>query len=428
MIAGAAAVGAPAAGEITIDINQGHLDPVPIAVPDFLGSTAVEQRYGADIAAVISNNLTRSALFRSVPEEAFIEQLSDVNVPPRFGDWRIIDANALLVGGVTVANDGRLNVDFRLWDTYAQEQLVGVRFTTPPDNWRRIAHKISDAIYTELTGEDGYFDTRIVFIDESGPKTNRTKRLAIMDQDGANPSYLTDGPYLVLTPRFSPTVQQITFLSYASGRPQVYLFDIDTGRSEILGDFPGMTYAPRFSPDGESLIYSYAENGNSDVFIMNLPTRQTRRLSNSPAIDTSPSMSPDSRRIVFNSDRGGSPQLYVMNADGSRVERISYGDGRYSTPVWSPRGDLIAFTKQLQGNFYIGVMRPDGQGERLLTSDYLVEGPTWSPNGRVVNYTSESRGVDSVAEIRSIDLTGYNERRVPTPGAASDPAWSPLLE
>ena len=428
-VALAAAVALAHAGhaQLVVNVNEGHLDPTPVAVPDFVGETDQERQIGADIAAVISNNLSRSALFEPIDPSAFIEEVNNINVPPRFPDWRLINAEALLVGAVDVTDDGRLNVDFRLWDVFAQQQLEGLRYTTSADSWRRIAHKVSDSFYERLTGEQGYFDTRVVFIDESGPKTNRIKRLAIMDQDGANPSYLTNGPYMVLTPRFSPSSQQITFLSYASGRPQVYLFDIETGRNEVLGDFPGMTFAPRFTPDGESIIFSYAENGNSDVWVMNLPTRQRRRLTNSPAIDTSPSMSPDGARIVFNSDRGGTPQLYTMNADGSNVQRISFGDGRYGTPVWSPRGDLIAFTKWLRNTFYIGVMRTDGSGERLLTSDFLVEGPTWSPNGRVVMYTSETQGENGAAHIRSIDLTGFNERRVSTPGNASDPAWSPLL-
>jgi TolB protein len=427
VVAWCGVLAAPARAEIVINVSEGHLNPTPIAAPPFIGESEQEQRIGSDIAGVVGNNLARSALFRTIDRSAFIERISDVNVPPRFADWRLIDAQALLVGAVDVADDGRLNVDFRLWDVLAQQQLVGVRFTTSADSWRRIAHKISDSIYERLTGEQGYFDTRIVFIDESGPKTNRTKRLAIMDQDGANPSFLTDGPYMVLTPRFSPSTQQITFMSYVSGRPQVYLFDVETGRTEVLGDFPGMTFAPRFTPDGESIIYSYALNGNSDVFIMHLPTRQQRRLTDSPSIDVSPSMSPDGRRIVFNSDRGGTPQLYVMNSDGSNPQRISFGDGRYSAPVWSPRGDLIAFTKQLQGTFYIGVMRPDGEGERLLTGDFLVEGPTWSPNGRVIMFNTETRGERGESSIRSVDLTGYNERLVPTPSGASDPAWSPLL-
>jgi TolB protein len=317
-------------------------------------------------------------------------------------------------------------VDFRLWDVFGEQQMIGLQYTTTPENWRRVAHKISDAIYKRLTGEESYFDTRIVFVAESGPKTNRIKRLAIMDQDGANPSFLTDGSYWVMTPRFSPTAQQITYMSYEGDRARVFLFNIETGRREVLGSFNGMTFAPRFSPDGQSVLMSLDTNGNSEVYRIDLRTRASERLTNSPAIDTSPSAAPDGSRIVFNSDRGGSPQLYVMNADGSGVTRISFGDGRYMTPVWSPRGDLIAFTKQRGGRFYIGVMRPDGSGERLLTESFLDEGPTWSPNGRVIMFFREPIGQSP--SIWSVDLTGMNQRRVQTPGAASDPAWSPLLQ
>ncbi len=423
-----AALAAPASAQLRLDVTQGHLDPLPIAVTDFLGDDEREVQAGADIAAVIANNLARSALFAPKDKGAFIETITDVNLQPRFADWRLIGADALLVGKADIDATGNLAVSFRLWDTTAQQQLVGLRIQTTPENWRRVAHQVSDAIYERLTGETGYFDTRIVFISEAGPKTNRTKRLAIMDQDGFNPQFLTDGPFTVLTPRFSPTNQQITFLSYASGAPQVYLFDIETGRREILGDFPGMTFAPRFSPDGDSIIFSLEQGGNSEIWTMDLRSRQRRQLTFDPSIDTSPCFAPDGRRIVFNSDRGGSSQLYVMDASGSNTQRISFGDGRYYTPVWSPRGDLIAFTKQHSGVFHIGVMRPDGTGERLLTEGFLVEGPTWSPNGRVLMYQRESRGQRGRVEIRSIDLTGFNDRRVATPGDASDPAWSPLLD
>ncbi|MCG8442829.1 MAG: Tol-Pal system beta propeller repeat protein TolB [Caulobacterales bacterium] len=428
LIAIAAAGFAPAAAQLRIDITAATQKPLPIAIPDFLGAGAQEERIGADLATVIANNLTRSGLFGPVDQSAFIERIQDIDVQPRFQDWRLVGADALLVGGVDIDDQGRLNVAFRLWDLTVQQQLVGLRIQTTPDNWRRVAHQVSDAIYERLTGETGYFDTRIVFIAESGPKTNRLKRLAIMDQDGANPSFLTDGPHLVLTPRFSPTNQQITFLSYGSGQPQVYLFNIETGRREVLGDFPGITFAPRFNPAGTGVIFTLEEDGNSDIWTMDLRTRQRQQLTRDPAIDTSPTYEPNGRRITFNSDRGGEPHIYVMNANGSNAQRISFGRGRYSTPVWSPRGDLIAFTKSIRQTFYIGVMRPDGTGERILTDGYFVEGPTWSPNGRVLMFTKETRGQQSRSEIISIDLTGFNERRVPTPGDGSDPAWSPLLD
>jgi TolB protein len=321
-------------------------------------------------------------------------------------------------------------VEFRLWDVFAEQQMAGLAYFTAPSNWRRIAHIISDAIYKRITGEDGYFDTRVVYIAESGPHERRVKRLAIMDQDGENHRFLTDGGTLVLTPRFSPTLQEITYLSFTGGIPRVYIRNIDTGQQEVIGEFPGMTFAPRFSPDGEKLIISMAMDGNSELYTIDLRTRAKKRLTNSSAIDTSPSYSPDGRQIVFNSDRGGSQQLYVMDADGTKVRRISHGNGRYATPVWSPRGDLIAFTKIQEGKFYIGVMRPDGSGERLLTEGYHVEAPTWAPNGRVLMFFRQEPirkdGGGGGSRLYSIDLTGRNEREIPTPLDASDPAWSPL--
>ncbi len=417
----------PAWARLEIDITKGHLDPMPIAVPDFLGTTDPERETGAKIAALIAQNLTRSGLFKPLDKASFIEHQSNINVQPRFADWRIIHTDALVAGQITIDKDNRMQVAFRLWDVLSEQQLVGLQLASTPENWRRIAHKVSDAIYRKLTGENGYFDTRIVFISESGPKTDRVKRLAIMDQDGANPTFLTSGNYTVLTPRFSPTAQQITYMSYATRTPSVYLFNIETGRQEALGDFPGMTFAPRFSPDGGKVIMSLVQGGNSDIWVMNLRTRQRQRLTSAPAIDTSPSFSPDGAHIVFNSDRGGSPQLYVMNADGSGIHRISFGEGRYSAPVWSPRGDLIAFTQQYKGKFHIGVIRPDGSGERILTTAYLDEGPTWSPNGRVLMFTRETRP-GAGPHIWSIDLTGSNLRKVATPEDSSDPAWSPLIQ
>ncbi|MGK2740599.1 Tol-Pal system beta propeller repeat protein TolB [Tepidicaulis sp. LMO-SS28] len=417
----------PARAALQIDITQGNVEPLPIAITDFLGASDRDRQLGADVAGVISANLDRSGLFRPLPESSFIEKISDVNVQPRFGDWRIINAQALVTGRTTIEQDGRLKVEFRLWDVYAQQQMTGFQFFTTPDNWRRVAHIISDAIYERLTGEEGYFDTRIVYVAESGPKDRRVKRLAIMDQDGHNPRMLTNGQSLVMTPRFSPSNQEITYLSYAGNNPRVYLLDLDTGQQEVVGDFPGMTFAPRFSPDGQKLILSLQRGGNSNIYEMDLRTRVTRRLTNTAAIDTSPSYSPDGKQIVFESDRGGSQQLYVMNADGSNPQRISFGDGRYATPVWSPRGDMIAFTKLHKGRFLIGVMRPDGSGERILTEGFHNEAPTWAPNGRVLMFFRETRGAQGGPSLWSVDLTGYNERPVNTPTFASDPAWSPRL-
>ncbi len=412
---------------VEIDITQGTVQPVPIAVPAFGATTLGDQQLGRDISAVILGNLERSGLFRPIEEAAFIEKGIDIRRAPRFGDWRIIKAQALVVGAVKRQSDGRIRTEFRLWDVFAGKQLSGQQFATSEGNWRRIAHIISDAIYERLTGEKGYFDSRVVFIDETGPKNARVKRLAIMDQDGENIRMLTRGRDLVLTPRFSPSSQRITYMSYESGRPRVYLLNIETGQQRLVGDFPGMTFAPRFAPDGQKIVMSLQRGRYSDLYMMDLRTRRQRRLTSADAIDTAPSFAPDGRRVVFESDRGRSKQLFVMNIDGSGSRQISRGSGRYSTPVWSPRGDLIAFTKQTGGQFLIGVMRPDGSGERILTEGYHNEGPTWAPNGRILMFFRESRGAKGGPRLYTIDLTGYNERRVPTPAFGSDPAWSPLL-
>ena len=422
----------PARAELRIDITQANPQPMPIAITTFLGTNTNENQIGQNVAKVVSDDLQRSGLFRPLDPRSFVQTPEALRTQPRFGDWRVIAAQALVSGSAQVQPDGRLRLEFRLWDVFAEQQMVGLAYFTEPGNWRRVAHIIADAIYKRITGEDGYFDTRIVYVSETGPRTRRVKRLAIMDQDGANHRYLTDGRNLVLTPRFSPTAQEITYLSYQNNRPRVYIFNIDTGQQEVLGDFPGMTFAPRFSPDGNRVIMSMAAaDGNSDIYTMNLRTRQVSRLTNDPAIDTSPSFSPDGRQVTFESDRGGAQQVYTMNADGSGVKRISFGQGRYATPVWSPRGDLIAFTKQFQGQFYIGVMRPDGSGERLLTQSFLVEGPTWAPNGRVLMFfrqtPADDAGRGGGSKLYSIDITGHNERELVAPTDASDPAWSPLI-
>jgi TolB protein len=412
-------------GPIEIDVNQGVVRPIPIAVHEF---AADDPKLGLDVSNIVAANLERSGLFKLVDRSAFLERLTDTNVQPNMNNWRPTGAEYLVVGRVARVGEGRLQVEFRLWDVLSGQQRAGQRFAIRDREWRRLAHLVADQTYERVTGEKGYFDTQVVFVDETGAKDKRLKRLAIMDQDGANVRLLSQGRELVLTPRFSPTSQDITFLQYQGEQPRVFLMNLESGQRQLLGDFPGMTFAPRFSPDGQRVVMSIQEQGSpaSNLVEMDLRSRQMRRLTQTSAIDTAPSYSPDGRRIVFESDREGGQQLYVMGADGSGARRISFGDGRYSTPVWSPRGDLIAFTKQSGGRFLIGVMAPDGSGERILTDGYHNEGPTWSPNGRVLMFFRESQGANGGPKLFSIDLTGYNERQVPTPSFGSDPAWSPL--
>lgn len=421
----------PAHAELEIDVSGASRNPMPIAIPEMIGNSSniftkiVGKDYGDKIHSVISADLDRSGLFKIIPERSYIETLTSIDQKPSFVDWQAIKSQALLQSQIVELPGDKLRIDFRLWDVISEQQLLGKSFTSTKDNWRRIAHVVADAVYERLTGDKGYFNTRVVYVSESGPATRRVKRLAMMDQDGENHKFLTNGRNLVLTPRFSPNMQKITYLEYVGNNPRVYLMDLNTNNRQVLGNFPGMTFAPVFSPDNSKVLLSYANKGSTNIYEMNLRNKSIKQITFGSAISTSPSYSPDGSKIVFNSDRGGNQQLYVMDADGGNVERISFGKGRYATPVWSPRGDYIAFTKMAGGAFYIGVMAPDGSGERILADGYLVEGPTWSPNGRVLMYFRQDRG--GPVRLYTIDMTGYNERRVITPAEASDPAWSPLL-
>ena len=422
---------------IKIDITRGNLDPLPVAVSPLHVDPKTQKieninvsELGSEISLIIERNLKNTGLFNPLKKEAFVQKPDIAHLKPRFEDWKLIKAQALVTGELNI-EDKKLKIEFRLWDLTAAKEIIALAFTTTPNNWRRVGHIISDKIYERLTGEQGYFDTRIIFVSETGPKNQRIKKLAIMDQDGFNTKYLTLVNELVLTPRFNPANQMVTYLSYFKNLPRVYLLDIETGVQEVVGNFPGMTFAPRFSPDGKKIIMSFAKDGNSDIYTMDLTSRVVERITEHSSIDTSPSYSPDGKFICFNSDRSGLQQIYVMKNDGSNIKRITFGDGIYGTPVWSPRGDLIAFTKVRKGRFYIGVMRPDGSGERLLTENFYQEAPSWSPNGRVLIFYRETKsgpkGEGFSAKLWSIDITGYNERKIGTETDASDPSWSSLL-
>jgi TolB protein len=413
------------AGQPMIDVDHAQTDPIRIALPS-LGPSAA----AAEINSVITADLTNCGLFRPIDPAAFISAADANPTSPNFANWKAIGAQALVTGNVTEVGGG-VRVEFRLWDVLTGQQLQGTAYTSP--NARRIAHIMADVIYERMLGEKGYFDTRIVYVAATGPRGRQTKRLAIMDQDAANNRVLTDGSWLVLTPRFNPVRDQIAFMSYANDRPRVYLFDLTTRAQSTLGEFEGMSFAPRFSPDGGSCILSATRGGGSDIFVVDIASRSSRRLTSTGSIDTSPCYSPDGSQIVFNSDRDGDQQLYIMGSGGGGAKRISYGHGQYATPVWSPRGDLIAFTRFSGGgsSFGIGVMHPDGTGERILSESFSVEGPTFAPNGRVLMFWRETRSQDEYghgfsSRLVSIDITGFNEREVQTPTDASDPAWSPL--
>ncbi len=416
-------------GPLRIEITEGVIEPLPFALPVFVAENAAAGQMAQRISETVAADLTGTGLFRRIGPEAFISRVTAFDSPIRYPDWRAINAQALIVGAVNVSASGQVTVKFRLFDVFAgQEMGEGLQLGGSESGWRRLAHKVADTVYSRITGERPYFDSRVVFVAETGPKNDRRKRLAIMDYDGENIRYLTDASSIVLAPRFSPAGDRVLYTSYESGIPRIYMMEVSTAQRRVLDDQQGiMTFAPRFSPDGQSVVYSLSTGGNTDIYVLNLSGGQPRRLTSAPSIETAPSFSPDGGRVVFESDRSGAPQLYVMPATGGEVRRISFGEGRYGTPVWSPRGDMIAFTKQNAGRFHIGVMRADGSEERLLTASFLDEGPTWAPNGRVIMFMRETAGAGGAPSLYSVDISGRNLRRVNTGGAASDPAWSPLL-
>lgn len=414
-------------GVLRLELNKGVIEPMPIALPVFVGADAASNKLAAEVTSVIVSDLIGTGLFREIPAEAHISKVTDFNQAVEFANWKAINAQALVTGAAEKSGD-TLKLKFRLHDVFAQTPVGdGVQFSANANDWRRMAHKVADTIYSRLTGEAGYFDSRVVYIAESGGKANRTKRLAVMDYDGANNRYLTDSKSIVLAPRFSPNAREIVYTSYETGEPRVFIMNVDTLKRRALSTAEGMTFAPRFSPNGEKIVMSLAERGNTDIYLVDVASGAKQRLTNSSAIETAPSFSPDGSQIVFESDRGGGQQVYVMSASGGAAKRISNGKGRYGTPVWSPRGDTIAFTKMVDGRFHIGVMRTDGSGEKVLTTSFLDEGPTWSPNGRVIMFFRETSGADGAPALYSVDITGMNLKKIKTPTHGSDPAWSKVL-
>jgi TolB protein len=420
--------------QLVINIDDPIIEPMPFAVPNFVAENGDAGEYAANISRVIAADLAGTGLFREIPAEAHISSVTSFDAPVAYADWKAINAQALITGAVSASGD-RIVVKFRVYDVFSGEELKdpsgngGLQFAGTPSSWRRMAHKVADAVYSRITGEGPYFDSRVVFVSESGPKNQRAKRLGVMDYDGVNLQYLTDSSSIVLAPRFSPGGDQILFTSYASGFPEIYLMNVGSLQTRNLGQVPGtMTFAPRFAPDGRTVVFSLEQGGNTDIYTVDAESGQLNQLTNAPSIETAPSFSPDGSQIVFESDRSGTQQLYIMSAGGGEPSRLSNGAGRYGTPVWSPRGDLIAFTKQNEGRFHIGVMRTDGSEERLLTASFLDEGPTWAPNGRVIMFTRQGAGAEGQPSLYSVDVSGRNLRQIPTDTPASDPAWSPLLQ
>ena len=420
----AAIAGAPAMAEGDVYIHAGvNFKPVTVAVTPFAGEEA-----GDEISGVVTSDFARSIFLLPLNRANFPETIANPDMAPNVAAWKAAAAQFVVTGRVLHREPGRVTAQFRLWDTATGEQVAGQQYSTDAANARRVAHMIADAVFSRITGEKGFFDSRVVFVDETGPKAKRRKRLAVMDMDGANVKFLDGGGNgLVVTPRFSPSAQQLAYMSFGSGDPEVTLLNLETGQHEAIGNFPGMTFAPRFSPDGQQIVMSLSDGASTNLYSMDLRSRSTTRLTEGSAIDTSPTYSPDGTQIAFESDRGGSQQIYVMSASGGPAKRISFGEGRYSTPVWSPRGDLIAFTRIKGGSFGIGVMKPDGSGERILVEGFHNEGPTFAPNGLYLMFFRSTEGSGG-PKLYMTDIFGHAEFLVPTPNYASDPSWGPLLQ
>ncbi len=419
---------ASSAQPLRIEITEGVIEPMPFAAPAFVAESAAAQNFAQELSQVVSSDLTGTGLFREIPRDAHISQITSFQSPVQFADWKAINAQVLITGAADVNANGQLVVKFRVYDVFSGAEVgQGMQFVGTADGVRRMAHKVADQVYSRITGETGYFDSRVVFVSESGPKDQRAKRLAIMDYDGANLQYLTGSGAIVLAPRFSPDGSRVIYTSYQTGEPRIHVLNVGDVQSRILPAQGGMmSFAPRFAPNGQSLIYSATTGSNTDLFRMDIGSGQVTQLTTSPSIETAPSFSPDGSQIVFESDRSGTQQLYIMSTSGGEPRRISFGEGRYGTPVWSPRGDMIAFTKQNAGRFHIGVMRTDGSEERLLTASFLDEGPTWAPNGRVLMFARETQGASGSSALYSVDISGRNLKRVQTPAGGSDPSWGPL--
>ena len=411
---------------------EGNLEDLGIAIPAFAtdrdaptpANTSGTAALGVELARVITADLKNNGLFRPIGPDSLPRPRYPEITAPDWGVWTGRSAEMLVHGYVRARSDNRLIVGCYLYDVALRDELVREGWVVDPADWRRAAHKCADLVYSRLTGESPFFDSRIAYIAETGPKENRTKRLAIMDSDGANHRFITTGRATALTPRYSPDYRKLLYLSYVDGNPRIYVYDIGTGRQTLVSQNANPTFAPRWSPDGRTILYSMAVGGNTDIYRVSASGGPSVRLTDTPGIDIGGSYSPDGSKIVFESDRSGSQQCYVMDANGTNQRRISFFGGRCATPEWSPRGDQIAFTNA--SNFNIEVMTPSGGSVRRLTNGWQDEAPTWAPNGRIVQFFRTERGSGRTG-LYQVDLTGKNLRRLPTPVDASDPAWGPIL-
>lgn len=418
---------------LQVDVSGGNFDPIPI----YFGAFAGSQELGVNFMAVIEKDLVNSGLFKSLNSGEY----KLLAKQPNFHKLRSMGADYVAGGKIAYNKNEEITLELYVWNAATGHLVIGHRLNGKMHGWRQLAHIAADMIYSNLTGEKPYFTSKILFIDETGPIDNRLKKVAIMDQDGANVAYLTNGEHLTVTPKIAPDRQNVVYTAYIDDSPHTCLQQLKTGARTIVEQSTNGTIAPNFSPDGNGLVMGkLRDNGTANLFLLNIQSMNNmlksqgaqtkavhgeanmRQLTYGNNIDATSSFSPDGKQLVFSSDSSGRQQLYIMKIDGSAKKQLSTGSGSYSTPVWSPRGDYIAFTKKEHGQFSIGICRTDGSEERLLSSGFHSERPCWAPNGRSLIFFKESAAGHS--RLYSIDIMNQKERLLTTPHDASDPDWS----
>jgi TolB protein len=415
--ASAAQPGTPAATVIAIP---------PITSPDTGVKGNEMLGIGWQASQLIAADLRQtSELMPLTPDRKDYYSYPEVTAPT-FSKWRSAGAKALVTGFVQSRSDGRLTFGCYVYDVEKGRELGRKGFIIGGgDDWRRAAHKCSGLAYTAITGAPGMFDSRIAYVAESGAPEARVRRVAVMDSDGYNHSYLTAGDTMVLTPRMSPKGGRLAYVGFSGGKPEIRIVDLGSSQQRPLLNGDSISFAPRYSPDGTRIVFSMMLGPNSDIYVAPATGGIPQRLTTSPGIDTDPSFSPDGTKIVFESDRGGSQQLYVMNSDGSNQRRISFGGGWYASPDWSPDGEWIAFTQRTTAGRRIGIMKPDGTGEKMLTSGPADEGPSWAASSRELIF---QRGAGNGSALFRLTLDGSEPRQMSIPQGGSDPDWSGVMD
>ncbi len=413
--------------KVYIDIRSPSFRKFPLAVAPFRAvSSQAEMRLGDRVTDILNDDLNITGFFSVIDGRsagALGSQAAEKGVENvDFQGWSGSGAEALVIGEVTY-KENALVLEARLYDVVKKEMILGKRYTGEIHDLSRMVHRFADEVVFALTGEQGFFQTKIVYVSQATGK----KEISLMDFDGRNATRLTHHNSICLSPRFSPDGTRIAFTSYKSGNPDIYIKDLRTGAERRAFRYPGLNISPSWSPDGQRLAMTLSKDGNSEIYTARLDGSDLQRVTDHPGIDVSPTWSPDGRRIAFVSNRGGTPQIYAMDASGQNVQRLTF-EGTYNThPSWSPRGDRIAFDATVRGEHNICTIQADGANFKVLTANLSqCEMPSWSPDGRNLVFSSNRNGVPN---IYLIDAEGTRIKRLTfEKGGDTYPNWSPRFK